>query len=718
MSPTDIANQSLSLLGDGGQISSYDENSTAAIAIRTHYDTVRKGLLRSHRWNFARARAQLTASATAPAFDWSYAYPLPVTCLRLLKLNGRATLQDGDTFEIEGRSLLTNEDEAKIVYVQDVTDPDLWDSLFVEAMVLKLAAAVAVDVTDSFEKQRSLEGRYEGLKLPEALRVDANESKSRVIQPGEDSALLASRGVALPYLGSGKIYGSVETIGSGSGAGEDGDNGWSPLLAVVSDGARRVVEIVGWEGGTGAAPETGYVGTGGIVASVGDGTNIRGDDGREVEIQVDGGYIQWRYTGESWSNLIEVATLAGDDGDNGWTPILALVADGDRFVHQVTDWTGGEGTKPTTGLYVGATGLEANIADGVDVRGPAGLGSGDVVGPAGATADRFASYNGTTGKLIKDSGFSSSSFATAAQGSNADAAKAKTDFLTVTGAVNLDTIATNVATNNAKVTNATHTGDVTGSGALTIATNAVTTTKVADGNITLAKLADLAASRVIGRKTSTGVPESLTLSEVLDFIGSAASGDILYRGASSWQRLPKGTDGQALILAAGVPSWGTVGGGGKILQVVQAAQTAVVSFSSVSTNTFVDISGMSVSITPSATSSKVLIFVVAHVTSSIAGLCHVRLMRGSTAISVGDSAGSRLQDSTGYRNDTEAFSLGSVSVNFLDSPATTSATTYKIQGTLGASYNGTFYLNRQQTDDNADYSLRPVSSIIAMEVGA
>lgn len=49
---------------------------------------------------------------------------------------------------------------------------------------------------------------------------------------------------------------------------------------------------------------------------------------------------------------------------------------------------------------------------------------------------------------------------------------------------------------------------------------------------------------------------------VLDLIGSTAEGDIIYKGASGWTRLAKGTDGQVLTLASGIPSWAAGGGGG------------------------------------------------------------------------------------------------------------------------------------------------------------
>jgi len=90
----------------------------------------------------------------------------------------------------------------------------------------------------------------------------------------------------------------------------------------------------------------------------------------------------------------------------------------------------------------------------------------------------------------------------------------KVGHITVTQAVNLDTIESNVATNNAKVTNATHTGEVTGSGALTITNKAVT----------LAKMNDMATASFIGRKTAaTGVPEVLSAVNALLNLGINAT---------------------------------------------------------------------------------------------------------------------------------------------------------------------------------------------------
>lgn len=66
----------------------------------------------------------------------------------------------------------------------------------------------------------------------------------------------------------------------------------------------------------------------------------------------------------------------------------------------------------------------------------------------------------------------------------------------------------------------------------------IATAGIADAAVTLAKLANLATQTVHGRNTAgTGVPEAVTLTQLLDWIGSATTGDILVRGASSWQRL-------------------------------------------------------------------------------------------------------------------------------------------------------------------------------------
>ena len=158
---------------------------------------------------------------------------------------------------------------------------------------------------------------------------------------------------------------------------------------------------------------------------------------------------------------------------------------------------------------------------------------------------------------------------------------------------------------------------------------------------------------------------------------------------------------------------------GNILQVVSTTKTDTSSFTSNTTNTFVDLSGLSVSITPTSASSKILIEFDVSVAVGT-GTVHVRLVRGSTPIAVGDSASNRLQSTVARRSMSSVYSLENtpMSMSFLDSPNTTSATTYKLQGTAGSSYNTTYYVNRSSGDSDADYGARVASTITAIEVAA
>lgn len=75
--------------------------------------------------------------------------------------------------------------------------------------------------------------------------------------------------------------------------------------------------------------------------------------------------------GVTYAMVIDANTSA-TNGQNGWTPVLALYVDGDRTLARVTDWTGGGGTKPATGLFLGANGFVADQAQAISVRGPKG----------------------------------------------------------------------------------------------------------------------------------------------------------------------------------------------------------------------------------------------------------------------------------------------------------------------------------------------------------
>ena len=159
-------------------------------------------------------------------------------------------------------------------------------------------------------------------------------------------------------------------------------------------------------------------------------------------------------------------------------------------------------------------------------------------------------------------------------------------------------------------------------------------------------------------------------------------------------------------------------GGGKILQVVQGTLTTTASRAS---TTFGD-TGLSVSITPSATSSKVLIMctMLAGYDQNNQDRPRFKLLRDSTEIMGSDasSPGSRqtVVASVPRQDDGGGENMINVNFQFLDSPSTTSAITYKTQySTRGGN---TAYINRMGNDTDDANQCRGISVIQAIEVGA
>ena len=150
----------------------------------------------------------------------------------------------------------------------------------------------------------------------------------------------------------------------------------------------------------------------------------------------------------------------------------------------------------------------------------------------------------------------------------------------------------------------------------------------------------------------------------------------------------------------------------RILQVVTTNKTDTFTMTS---TTFADVTGLSVTITPQSTSSKIFVMAVVSGTGQPAGTNFFgRLVRGSTAIDIGDAAGTRTQTSIS-KGDGEFPTQ--MSIMFLDSPSTTSATTYKIQVRSQNAGQGIF-INRGAGDGDSDTNTRTVSNITVFEVSA
>jgi hypothetical protein len=246
------------------------------------------------------------------------------------------------------------------------------------------------------------------------------------------------------------------------------------------------------------------------------------------------------------------------------------------------------------------------------------------------------------------------------------------------------------------------------SGALTLSIAAATTAVV--GAVQLSDSTSTTSSVLAA--TPTAVKSAYDLADgAIAKSTVTTAGDIIYRNATVPTRLGLGTAGQVLTVNTGAtaPEWKTpaAGGGGKVLQVVSTTYSTATTIASTSmTDT-----GITLSITPTLSSSKILVLmsVVSQIqrNSSNAG-GSAQLMRGATAILsyTGNDIGWQF-NSNG--NGTNTYDKASFSVVYLDAPATTSSTTYKLQGRSEVTSNS------GQIIFQADNS---PSTITLMEIGA
>jgi hypothetical protein len=183
-----------------------------------------------------------------------------------------------------------------------------------------------------------------------------------------------------------------------------------------------------------------------------------------------------------------------------------------------------------------------------------------------------------------------------------------------------------------------------------------------------------------------------------------AKGDLIAgTGADAFSRLAVGANNTVLTADSSTATglkWAAAAGGGKVLQVVMGTTSTAISSSTFS---YVD-TGLTATITPSATSSKVLVFVthtgIKKDASNSANWALIQLLRAGTSIVKLSTAE--------YITDVAQVKVGTMSMVYLDSPSTTSATIYKTQfqnptNAASVTLNG--------ASDNT-------STIILMEIGA
>ena len=178
---------------------------------------------------------------------------------------------------------------------------------------------------------------------------------------------------------------------------------------------------------------------------------------------------------------------------------------------------------------------------------------------------------------------------------------------------------------------------------------------------------------------------------------------------------PAASEDLADAIALGLSAAGNPGIGSNVVQTVKTD-----TFTTTSTS-YTTVTGLSATITPSSATSKILVVAFVNFSGGILGNGagdrggFIRLVGGNVSF-VGDAAGSRVQAAAMDRNN--QVTMSAATVVYLDSPATTSATTYTIEGRASAAPSQAFAVNRTMEDgDNANIG-RAASSIAVIEVAA
>jgi hypothetical protein len=203
---------------------------------------------------------------------------------------------------------------------------------------------------------------------------------------------------------------------------------------------------------------------------------------------------------------------------------------------------------------------------------------------------------------------------------------------------------------------------------------------------------------------------NLVTGDVIDFI--QILGNVLDLGVPS-----DATVSTAKIVDGAVTSAKLASGvGGKVLQVVQATKQDTQDFA-LSTGTLSDVTGLSASITPSSSSNKILVMFTVHIGQNSGGSAnaYININRGGSDIFIGNASGSRTRGTSSVGIDLgSTYTLKIATQTYLDSPSTTSATTYKLRA--GGYGSRTFHINRTIVDSSEGNTA--TSTLTLMEVSA
>jgi hypothetical protein len=182
VSKTSISNLALSRFG-GGKITSLDDGTEKARQLDINYDNCLETALRAFPWNFAR-KIELLALTDDTTPGWTYVYKYPANCANVLRVCDESSARYMDKkyhteFKIisdgSEKYIACDLEDAYVEYTLIVTDPTLYDALFIKAFSYLLAAETCNSLSGNAQKAQEMMQKY-ALAIGEAQLAGANEN--------------------------------------------------------------------------------------------------------------------------------------------------------------------------------------------------------------------------------------------------------------------------------------------------------------------------------------------------------------------------------------------------------------------------------------------------------------------------------------------------------------------------------------------------------------
>jgi hypothetical protein len=185
----DIVNLALSLLGES-PIQSIDEPSAAAVYAKAQYDLIRRAALRNYNWAFALRRARLVRVTDGVSGVYRFTYQLPADCLRPLRvIDPVADRVPPDRSPVTGyepvgdRRIACDAENPLLEYIADITDPTMFDDLFVQSFAHRLASGLATAVAGDANLAQALMNSARGLEREAAAQSGRERRDPATVNP-------------------------------------------------------------------------------------------------------------------------------------------------------------------------------------------------------------------------------------------------------------------------------------------------------------------------------------------------------------------------------------------------------------------------------------------------------------------------------------------------------------------------------------------------------